>query len=214
MNPSLFASAEISYSTIDFSDLIAQLKQVGRELTLDKGMILRPSNNGIVIVIDGTLTVEDAQEGGMAIGHTFRLMPVGLMERYYGHIGLAYRAETPISAIQLTPKEFDAVFLHTEANTSLFGRIMTHLALNLVHVFFERSGNSGFSTIRLMLYRYQHKATEGTLHNEGIATFILRRTRLSKSYVYQILSSLKIGGYITVHNGKLITINKTIPERY
>ncbi|MGR7850519.1 helix-turn-helix domain-containing protein [Klebsiella aerogenes] len=88
------------------------------------------------------------------------------------------------------------------------------MSSRLIHIYYERNNDSGYATIRQMLHRYLYKNEEGTVNNEGIASFILKRTRLSRSYVFQILSGLKSGGYITVKNGKLIAINREIPKRF
>lgn len=91
---------------------------------------------------------------------------------------------------------------------------MSIIAVRLVHAYNERVNDSGYATIREMLHRYLFKVEEGTVTNVGVASFILKRTRLSRSYVFQILSALKQGGYITIHNGRLISIDRDIPERY
>ncbi|EFP3680709.1 Crp/Fnr family transcriptional regulator, partial [Salmonella enterica] len=39
-------------------------------------------------------------------------------------------------------------------------------------------------------------------------------SRLSRSMILKILAQLKIGGFIEMENGKLIRINKKLPEKF
>ncbi|MGP6797105.1 helix-turn-helix domain-containing protein, partial [Klebsiella pneumoniae] len=50
--------------------------------------------------------------------------------------------------------------------------------------------------------------------HESLSAFIIKRTNLSRSYVYQVLAALREGGYITVKKGKLISIDRHIPEKF
>ncbi|EOY3994542.1 helix-turn-helix domain-containing protein, partial [Klebsiella aerogenes] len=49
---------------------------------------------------------------------------------------------------------------------------------------------------------------------ESLSAFIIKRTNLSRSYVYQVLAALKEGGYITVKKGQLISIDRKIPDKF
>lgn len=211
---SSFSHADIIYNEMDFSDLKEALEQAGRRLHFERGITLQPRPDEILMIMEGSMLVSDKEEDGLALGHTHRYMPVGLMERYYPSMKLYYRTESKVTAVQLTLEEFDTLFLRQTTYLDAFARIMSYLSARLTYVYFERNNDSGYATIREMLYRYQFKAEENTLHGEGIAAFILRRTRLSRSYVFQILAGLKAGGYITVRNGRLVSINRDIPERY
>ncbi|WP_329503101.1 helix-turn-helix domain-containing protein [Klebsiella aerogenes] len=209
----LFDITEKIYSQTNFSPLSDILAQTGRMLQFERGVTLQPRSGEILVVTEGQMTVSDGMEDGLALGHTFPYMPIGLMERYY-QLPLYYRAENRTTVVQLTEEESDDVFLSTPERAALFSQIMAYMSSTLIHVYYERNNDSGYATIREMLQRYLYKAQENTLSNEGIAAFILKRTRLSRSYVFQILAGLKAGGYITVHQGKLVSINRDIPERY
>lgn len=65
-----------------------------------------------------------------------------------------------------------------------------------------------------MIYRYLKQKNEGVLHDPSLANFILRRTKMSRSYLFQVLSDLKNGGYITMKNGELVDIVNELPEKY
>ncbi|MGV0243248.1 helix-turn-helix domain-containing protein (plasmid) [Klebsiella aerogenes] len=176
-------------------------------------MIIRPKDDEILCLTKGQMTVSVNQSLELLIGHTFPYVPIGLLERYYS-LEIFYQAEVDTSFIQLTWDEFDKFFFSTPQHSEMLCKIMSFMSARLIHVYYERNNDSGYATIRQMLHRYVYKKEEGTVNNEGIASFILKRTRLSRSYVFQILSALKSGGYITIKNGKLITINREIPKRF
>ncbi len=78
----------------------------------------------------------------------------------------------------------------------------------------ERAIGTRYFVIRSMIYRYLKQKNEGVLHDPSLANFILRRTKMSRSYLFQVLSDLKNGGYITMKNGELVDIVNELPEKY
>ncbi|ENZ7484581.1 helix-turn-helix domain-containing protein [Klebsiella aerogenes] len=210
---SSFNMTEQIYSSTNFDTLTDKLKMIGRVLHYTKGVTLQPRKGEILILLSGQMTITDSNDEGLAIGHTFSFMPLGLLEHYY-HLALHYQTETKTAVAQLTIEEFNSIFFHTTEFAELLCKIMAYMSSSLIHIYYERNNESGYATIREMLQRYMFKMEQGTLGNEGIAAFILKRTRLSRSYVFQVLAGLKAGHYITVHNGKLRSINRDIPERF
>jgi CRP-like cAMP-binding protein len=206
-------SSEVIYSSTDFSGFKEAVLNAGRELAFSKGMTLRPKKNEILIVMSGQMSVSASSKHDLIIGHTFPFFPIGLLELYY-EMPLYYKAELDIVVTQLSEKEFNQVVLGDSKNSALLIRILTFMTTEMIHVYFERNNDSGYATIRQMLMRYMYKSENDKIGNEGVASFILKRTRLSRSYVFQILSGLKAGGYITVKNGKLTSINRDIPKRF
>ncbi|HCD1278894.1 helix-turn-helix domain-containing protein [Citrobacter amalonaticus] len=70
-----------------------------------------------------------------------------------------------------------------------------------------------YSIIRAKLIEYLNKKERNALNQTGIASYILTTTHLSRSLVYNYLSSLTKGGYIKLDKGKLTEIIK-LPEHY
>ena len=64
------------------------------------------------------------------------------------------------------------------------------------------------------LSRYLYRGEIDGGQHESLSAFIIKRTNLSRSYVYQVLAALREGGYITVKKGKLISIDRHIPEKF
>lgn len=208
-----FEQTEGLYSSIDFHTLNKELLTVGREVSVPAGMIIKPKDDEILCLTKGQMAASINQSLEPLIGHTFPYIPIGLLERYYS-LEIFYQAEVDTSFIQLTWSEFDSFYFRTPQHSEILIKILSFMSASLIHIYYERNNESGYATIRQMLYRYLYKNEDGTLNNEGVASFILKRTHLSRSYVFQILSGLKSGGYITVKNGKLIAINREIPKRF
>ena len=208
-----FDRTEEIYSSNDFSSLKEDILRTGRELTFPSGMTIRPKADEILILLSGQMAIPTNQKLELIIGHSFPFIPIGLLERYY-EFSVYYQSEIDTTVIQLTNEEFDKIFYSNPVHAEMLSKILLFMTSRLVHVYYERNNDSGYATIRMMLQRYLYKNEEGTVNNEGIASFILKRTRLSRSYVFQILSALKAGGYITMNNGKLVSINREIPKRF
>ena len=201
------------FATTELLQLQEQISSTGREIILPAGVTTRPREEEILIILSGQMTVSNARSDGLMLGHTFPLLPIGLLERY-NKLDLYYQSETEVFLSQLTTTEFDNLFFNSHKNSYLLNQIMARLSIELIHIYYERNNDSGYATIRHMLYRYMIKSEEGILQNEGIASFILKRTRLSRSYVFQVLAALKSGGYITIKHGKLVSINREIPAKF
>lgn len=86
---------------------------------------------------------------------------------------------------------FAGVYERADDYSGLHG----HFALDAHN---ERGNLSGFQTIKSMLSRYLYRNEIDYGKRESLSAFIIKRTNLSRSYVYQVLAALKEGGYITV----------------
>lgn len=206
--------AEITYNEFDFKQIKEYLTNSGREIIFPEGIIVKPSPNEIFFIMQGNIVIQDNQEKSTAIGQGFPFMPVGLLERYYNDTELFYRADSIVKVKSLTFDEFDKLASTSPELTQSIIQILSHMIINLVHVYYERNTDTRYSVIRNMIYRYTIKNSNNTLQEQNITTFILQRTQLSRSYIFKVISELKSGGYITIEKGKLISINKNIPERY
>lgn len=209
-----FAQDEMKYAQLDFSDVLQHSKSIGQSITIPQGQSFQAAENEILICIGGVISILNKPEDGLIIGHPTICMPIGLIERYYEGIELFYKADTELSLIRLTYDDFDNVFCEDKKNMIIYSRILLHMASSLINIFYDRGVDTGYGTIRKMLYRYVTIAERNNLGDEGIANFILKRTNLSRSYVFKVIASLKEGGYITIKNGRLISIDYKIPLKY
>lgn len=78
---------------------------------------------------------------------------------------------------------------------------------------YERGSQTSFQTIKSMLSRYLYRGEIDGGQHESLSAFIIKRTNLSRSYVYQCWPRCA-RGYITVKKGKLISIDRHIPEKF
>jgi CRP-like cAMP-binding protein len=64
------------------------------------------------------------------------------------------------------------------------------------------------------LLQEMERLPEEVRRKNSMANFILERSNLARSGVMKILADLRVGGYIDIQNGKLIAINKRLPDEY
>ncbi|MCE1557257.1 helix-turn-helix domain-containing protein, partial [Enterobacter hormaechei] len=92
--------------------------------------------------------------------------------------------------------------------------ILTYMSIFTIDLHNERRQVTSYQTIKPMLYRYLYRQETHTGENEGLALFIIKRTNLSRTHVFRVLADLKAGGYITMKRGKLVSIDRPLPEAY
>jgi CRP-like cAMP-binding protein len=199
------------YSNVNLSPLKDDIENNSRRIYLEKGTLMEPRSDEILFLVNGNMSISNNPENGLLLGYSFPLMPIGLLERYYPHIVLCYKAEESVTLAQMSHDEFDNM---AKEHAFLFTHILTHMIANLIEIYFERNNESSYATIRRMLFRYMARDNAREFNTDGIASFILKRTKLSRSYVFQILAGLKSGGYITIKNGRLLSINRDIPLKF
>lgn len=159
-----FDHTEEIFALMDFNSLKKEVLQVGRELIYPEGAIIRPKENETLILISGQMTTSATQNQELVIGHTFPLMPIGLLERYY-KFSVYYQAEVTTTLIQLTEEEFERVFYQNPTHARMLSQILLFMSSRLIHIYYERNNDSGYATIRQMLHRYLYKNEEGTVNN-------------------------------------------------
>ncbi|MCT4706579.1 helix-turn-helix domain-containing protein [Enterobacteriaceae bacterium H11S18] len=178
------------------------------------GTSITLSSNEILICVSGEILISPNIEGGCALGHAFEYMPIGLIERYNSAVPLRYDVQKEARVISLSYEDFDEA-IHASSIGSLYlNKVMAYMISALVYINHERNAGERYYTIRSLLYRYQYLYAGEVKSAESVSAFILKRTGLSRSYVFQILSGLRDGGYITINKGKMLSINKTIPVKY
>lgn len=149
------------------------------------------------------------------IGTTIENMPIGLLERFCPLVDFKYVALTPATILSISMADFDRIFFgDSPDNMKELAAILSYMLIFVLDVHVERRTDSGYHTIKAMLFRYLYRRSVNSDENEGIANFIIRRTNLSRSYVFRVLAELKEGQYITVKKGKLISVDRKLPEDY
>ncbi|WP_202301755.1 helix-turn-helix domain-containing protein [Dryocola clanedunensis] len=115
----------------------------------------------------------------------------------------------------MTRREFEAHFLHKDIQTTT--ETLTMLSFStayMLDIINERTGTQGYDIVRSLIYRYNAVAHETSINKHSLSSYIIKRSKLSRSYVFKILSELKIGGYISMLNGALLSIDVDLPMKF
>ncbi|WP_434583458.1 helix-turn-helix domain-containing protein [Klebsiella sp. R390] len=226
---------KIKYSTIisEYKKIITQDESIIKSVAMPdntriikSGEIFRIEDGEIILVLSGVLAINMQQstfpehesitvahEEPFRVGKGVRGMVFGLVESFGSSISLQYVAKQDSKIATLRYDDFVEIFTQKEQFKYLIKMTAFTLAM-LLDSYNERNFGNRYNVIRSMIYRYKVQQDEGILHDDSLAGFILKRTKISRSYLFQILADLKDGGYIDVRNGKLESILKELPEKY
>nr|WP_233094085.1 helix-turn-helix domain-containing protein [Enterobacter hormaechei] len=154
-------------------------------------------------------------DDGLNIGNTIEYMPIGLMERYCPLAKYEYRSSAKVKLVRIAWADFDQLFFGGGCERmQALATILTYMSIFTIDLHNERRQVTSYQTIKPMLYRYLYRQETHTGENEGLALFIIKRTNLSRTHVFRVLADLKAGGYITMKRGKLVSIDRPLPEAY
>ncbi|MCL9945106.1 helix-turn-helix domain-containing protein [Klebsiella aerogenes] len=137
------------------------------------------------------------------------------MERYCPLAKFEYIGSAAVKLVKVTYDVFDQIFLHGgPERVQELATILTYMSIFTIDLHNERRQMTSYQTIRPMLFRYLYRQSTHQGENEGLALFIIKRTNLSRTHVFRVLADLKAGGYITMKRGKLVSIDRPLPEAY
>lgn len=142
-------------------------------------------------------------------------MPLGLLEHYCPAVELLYQCLDRCRFARISIEDFERIFFYSSPEyMKELTTILAYMGIFALDAHNERGNLSGFQTIKSMLSRYLYRNEIDCGKRESLSAFIIKRTNLSRSYVYQVLAALKEGGYITVKKGQLISIDRKIPDKF
>ena len=142
-------------------------------------------------------------------------LPLGLLEHYCPSVALYYQCLGECQLAKITASDFERIFFHSSPGyMQELTTILAYMGIFALDAHYERGSQTSFQTIKSMLSRYLYRGEIDGGQHESLSAFIIKRTNLSRSYVYQVLAALREGGYITVKKGKLISIDRHIPEKF
>ena len=168
----------------------------------------------IYFCTEGSLTIL-MPDDGLNIGNTIEYMPIGLMERYCPLAKYEYRSSAKVKLVRIAWADFDQLFFEGGSERmQALATILTYMSIFTIDLHNERRQVTSYQTIKPMLYRYLYRQETHTGENEGLALFIIKRTNLSRTHVFRVLADLKAGGYITMKRGKLVSIDRPLPDAY
>lgn len=217
----------------EYTDLIRQEAELIKSIVrpdnikiVNKGERYTIKKDEIVIVLEGFFTIDLMQTGFPAeatgdketetpcrVGQGIKGMILGLVETYGPAITLHYVARQKVKIATFSRDYFEDYFIQRDKFNYLM-KVSAYMLAIVLESYSERNFGNRYHVIRSMIYRYQKQREEGILPDSSLAGFILQRTKMSRSYLFKILSDLKSGGYIDVQQGKLTAILKDLPEKY
>ncbi|TNV19570.1 Crp/Fnr family transcriptional regulator [Buttiauxella sp. B2] len=207
----VFENIHEHYRTLELNKHQGEVISCAQSFMLKVNEPLMPEAGYIYYVPEGVLSIA-MDEDPRIIGTTIEYMPVGLLEYLCPMVSFNYTALTSAKILKISTSDFERIFFNTSMDyMKELTTILSYMLIVVLDVHVERRADSGYHTIKAMLRRYLYRRTVNTQENEGIANFIIRRTNISRSYVFRVLAELKEGGYITVKKGKLISIDRTLP---
>ncbi|HHT7509923.1 TPA: helix-turn-helix domain-containing protein [Klebsiella quasipneumoniae subsp. similipneumoniae] len=210
----VFETIHEHYRTLELNKHMAEVTACAASFTLKMNESLMPEENIIYFIAEGVLSIA-MDEDPRIIGTTIEYMPVGLLEHLCPVVSFNYAALTPAKILKISISDFERIFFNTSAEYAKeLTTILSYMLIVVLDVHVERRTDSGYYTIKAMLRRYLYRRKVNIQESEGIANFIIRRTNLSRSYVFRVLAELKEGEYITIKKGKLISIDKKLPSDF
>ncbi|HEY2454432.1 MAG TPA: helix-turn-helix domain-containing protein [Scandinavium sp.] len=183
------------------------------EVKLKAGQYFMPDKRFVYILISGEVTGIKHND----YKYTWSIpefAPLGFLEILSPMIKFLYICETSVILRRIGKKEYYAKNNINNSKAEVVISIIVQLFSLVLNEQTKSANDSGYKTIISMLYRYLHISENQAEFDENVAAFITTRTALSKSYVFEILASLKKGGYIRMEKGKLISVLKKIPSGY
>lgn len=208
-----FENIHSCYQSLDLRGFIVDVSEKGEKLIFSDKEKIEPISGFIYFPLEGSVAISHA-ESELTIGNVIELMPIGLMERYCPQLNFEYKCMTPVEMIKISWQDFDGIFFQNAEYMQVLSKILIFMTIFSLELHSERKQLTSYQTIKPMLYRYLYRSKTFPNESEGLANFIIRRTKLSRTHVFRVLADLKEGGYISVKSGKLISINKVLPEDY
>ena len=209
-----FQDIHTYYQQLNIGQFFPHMLCKGEALTVAANKKFTVEPGYIYFCTEGSLTIL-MPDDGLNIGNTIEYMPIGLMERYCPLAKYEYRSSAKVKLVRIAWADFDQLFFEGGSERmQALATILTYMSIFTIDLHNERRQVTSYQTIKPMLYRYLYRQETHTGENEGLALFIIKRTNLSRTHVFRVLADLNAGGYITMKRGKLVSIDRPLPEAY
>ncbi|MCE0844940.1 helix-turn-helix domain-containing protein [Buttiauxella sp. A2-C1_F] len=208
-----FESIHLYYKSLNIESQVNDVRSNGKELLFAATDKLAITPGFIYIPVEGSVAILHA-ENELTIGNAIDYMPIGLMERYCPMLNFQYKCMTSVKVVEISYEKFDEIFFQNAESMQALSKILIFMTIFSLDLHAERKQLTSYQTIKPMLYRYLYRSLAFPNETEGLASFIISRTKLSRTHVFRVLADLKEGGYITMKSGKLISIDKDLPDGY
>ncbi|WP_253383476.1 helix-turn-helix domain-containing protein [unidentified bacterial endosymbiont] len=210
---------EINKQTDRIEKLLA-LFPVSRPFLLESGKVLniKEKNDSmqerIYFLLDGAM-IGSVGEGEKKQNLGITTSPYILGLGQLGQTGLICDFES-VAPCLLDSVEID-VFRKAVDDNNMWSDVVQIMlpALATLAVRASTSGlQSAYEIIRSYLIYMELETSYAIKERYTVVKYMQTFSRLSRSMILKILAQLKIGGFIEMENGKLIKINKKLPEKF
>lgn len=197
------------YSTDEFNAFMEFVKSHGLQMRYSKGQSLNLAKAEVGFILSGLLGIY-YKGTGKFIDHAFYGMPVMEDEKIMSTQPFYCRTE---SDVIISKMPIHKIFEISNPNQAYRGVVFSTLIYSLIdrlaNIYDVRHGGNGYKVVKELIELYLNE-----IHvTQGLASYILKRTQLSNSYVFKILAALKKNGYIEIKNARLTRILKTLPDK-
>lgn len=203
-------------TALDFTppELNSLLQEKGRIMTFPKKVTFKLNRDEVYIVLSGLVEANPDIPGSPSLGYVFNHMPLGLIEQHGRGLSITYEVNETANILVIRHSDFISAISTLPSGVQYMSQLLGFINAAMIYIHHERNICNGFATIRHLIYRYSYMYGKQKKETETLSGFILKRTSLSRSYVFQRLSELKDLGYIHTINGRQLTINRPIPDQH
>ncbi|WP_168713897.1 helix-turn-helix domain-containing protein [Scandinavium goeteborgense] len=202
-----------AFERMDLSPLIDIIIAEGVKISLPMSESFIIPDDRIYFIIEGNVSVS-VRSDDFILARIFKHIPLGLVEQYFESIELDYFSNVDTQIFSISIVQWESMVSMGGEISIIATKILSRMIAALVEVYSERNAETHYIVIRSLLYRYIHQFSRGMIHKESISAYITERTKISRSHTFKILQELKIGKYITVDKGILISINRELPLQF
>ncbi|MFK3663412.1 helix-turn-helix domain-containing protein [Scandinavium sp. NPDC088450] len=203
-------ATNVTFDDMDgFNALIDFVKSHAVQRRYSKGESLVLNNSDVGFVLEGSVCVY-YKGNGKFIDNAFYGMPIMEHNKTTKKHPFYYRIESDaVIAVLPTERIFDNKSTHRPHHAMVFLSLIHTIFEKLAFVYETRHGGNGYHVVKELIELYHHE----THVTQGLASYILKRTYLSNSYVFKIIATLKKNKYIEMENARLVRIIKPLPDK-
>ncbi|CBG88575.1 winged helix-turn-helix transcriptional regulator [Citrobacter rodentium] len=156
----------------------------------------------------GVVNIEN-RENHLALGIASAPVALGFTSALSERLLLRALGECEVATVPL------ATVMARIAEKQLWEIMAKHMIIVMNKLFIQNEMATAPSAYDILCFQLQalNQESDSIRHNIAAYQYILDRTHLSRSSIMKMLSALKKGGYIKLHQGKLIAIHH-LPSRF
>ena len=198
-----------------FDKLVAEAERASEPheaIELARGTLLDTVQTGMIhVVYRGACKVEHRRTG-LILGIVHAPYVAGMLEAMNGDCGLVYECKGTSAALEFAAEDWVTLVERRQLWKEIAHVMATYLEAISMRTAFLTSSTAYETVCNSLQLLDGH--TPDIKSEIAAVTFVLERTKLSRSIVSKIISDLRTGGYLEMERGRLIMITRPFPLRY